>query len=53
MAILRGLGRIWFTGDKICGSDKILFGTDNPINGLDTYNDDDFYNKYFTELKVN
>ena len=36
---------------KICGSDKILFGTDNPINGLDTYNDDDFYNKYFTELK--
>ncbi|EPD9611568.1 amidohydrolase family protein [Escherichia coli] len=36
---------------KICGSDKILFGTDNPINGLDTYNDDDFYNKYFAELK--
>lgn len=36
---------------KVCGSDKILFGTDNPINGLDTYNDDDFYNQYFTELR--
>lgn len=34
-----------------CGSDKILFGTDNPINGLDTYDDDDFYNRYFVELK--
>lgn len=33
-----------------CGSHKILFGTDNPINGLDTYNDDVFYNPYFHEL---
>lgn len=36
---------------SICGVDKILFGTDNPINGLDTYNDNDFYNRYFCELK--
>lgn len=43
----------WVTPDKtlraieVCGIDKILFGTDNPINGLDTYNDPVFYNDYF------
>lgn len=36
---------------EICGIDKILFGTDNPINGLDTYHNDEFYNFYFTEMK--
>ncbi|MCC6805650.1 MAG: amidohydrolase family protein [Anaerolineae bacterium] len=30
-----------------CGSHKILFGTDNPINGLDTYDDSTFYRPYF------
>ena len=34
-----------------CGSEKILFGTDNPINGLDTYDDEDIYNHYFKELR--
>jgi predicted TIM-barrel fold metal-dependent hydrolase len=29
-----------------CGSDKILFGTDNPINGLDTYDDAIFYQPF-------
>jgi len=36
---------------KICGSHKILFGTDNPINGVDTYDDDNFYNFYFNDMK--
>ncbi len=35
---------------KKCGSQKILFGTDNPIDGIDTYNNDEFYNPYFLEL---
>lgn len=35
-----------------CGIDKILFGTDNPINGLETYDDDEFYTPYFTKLKT-
>ncbi|MCB9135820.1 MAG: amidohydrolase family protein [Anaerolineales bacterium] len=34
-----------------CGSEKILFGTDNPINGPDTYNDPVFYNHYFDGLQ--
>lgn len=33
---------------KICGSDKILFGSDNPIDGLDTYKS---YLTYFQDLK--
>jgi predicted TIM-barrel fold metal-dependent hydrolase len=36
---------------KVCGIGKILFGTDNPINGLDTYNDDRYYNFYFKDMK--
>ncbi len=36
---------------KKCGSHKILFGTDNPIDGLDTYDNDMFYVNYFIELK--
>jgi len=36
---------------KVCGSHKILFGTDSPINGLDTYDDDNFYNFYFRDIK--
>ena len=45
----------WVPKDKAvlaiekCGYEKILFGTDNPINGLDTYDDDDFYNFYWNE----
>lgn len=43
----------WVTPEKTreairrCGSHKILFGTDNPINGLDTYDDSTFYRRYF------
>lgn len=43
----------WVTPDttreaiRRCGSHKILFGTDNPINGLDTYADSTFYSPYF------
>lgn len=36
---------------ETCGVEKILLGTDNPINGLDTYDDPVFYNFYFTEMK--
>lgn len=48
----------WVTYDKtmqaiqVCGIDKILFGTDNPINGLDTYDDPVFYNPYFNEMRT-
>jgi hypothetical protein len=47
----------WVTPDKtlhaikVCGIDKILFGTDNPIDGLDTYNDPIFYNDYFSTFR--
>lgn len=47
----------WVTPDKTleaietCGIDKILFGTDNPINGLDTYNDPIFYTYYFSGMR--
>jgi len=34
-----------------CGIDKILFGTDNPINGINTYGDDRFYTYYFKDMK--
>lgn len=40
-----------FQAIKKCGNHKILFGSDNPINGLDTYDDNDFYNLYFSDLK--
>lgn len=33
---------------KICGIDKILFGTDSPIDGIDTY---EKYSYYFNEMK--
>lgn len=36
---------------KKCGADKLLFGSDNPIDGLDTYNHKDFYKIYFDEFK--
>jgi predicted TIM-barrel fold metal-dependent hydrolase len=36
---------------RICGPDKVLFGTDNPINGPETYNDPMFYNFYFDEAR--
>lgn len=36
---------------KVCGIDKILFGTDNPINGVDTYDDENFYNFYRNDMK--
>lgn len=32
------------------GSDRIMFGTDNPVNGVDTYNDG-MIQTYFKELK--
>ncbi|MCX7772046.1 MAG: amidohydrolase family protein [Clostridia bacterium] len=35
---------------KVCGIDKIVFGTDNPIDGLDTYNHE-FYKVYLHELR--
>lgn len=36
---------------KECGGDKLLFGTDNPIDGLDTYAHPEFYGIYFGEFK--
>lgn len=35
-----------------CGYEKILFGTDNPINGIDTYDDKIFYQFYWNEAKA-
>ena len=32
---------------KICGPDKILFGSDSPIDGLDTYK---FYSPHFNDI---
>ena len=42
---------------KRCGSEKILFGSDNPIDGRDTYlcnrqGDRSLYQEYFHELKA-
>jgi predicted TIM-barrel fold metal-dependent hydrolase len=34
-----------------CGEDKILFGTDSPIAGPDTYGAPDFYPYYFQEMR--
>jgi predicted TIM-barrel fold metal-dependent hydrolase len=34
-----------------CGIDKILFGTDNPIDGPDTYGNSQFYKYYFFDMK--
>lgn len=48
----------WVTPDKtmqairVCGSEKILFGTDNPINGANSYDDPVFYNYYFEGMKA-
>jgi predicted TIM-barrel fold metal-dependent hydrolase len=36
----------------VCGEDKILFGSDNPIAGPDTYGAPDFYMYYFHEMKA-
>ena len=36
---------------KVCGIDKILFGTDNPVNGVDSYDDENFYNFYRYDMK--
>ncbi|MEZ4518761.1 MAG: amidohydrolase family protein [Chloroflexota bacterium] len=47
----------WVTPDKTiqairtCGSKKILFGTDNPIAGPDTYGDPVFYQRCFEGLQ--
>ena len=30
----------------------MLFGTDNPINGLETYDDPIYYQPYFSELSA-
>ncbi|MGL4337399.1 MAG: amidohydrolase family protein [Turicibacter sp.] len=38
---------------EICGPDKIMFGTDAPINGVDTYDDDMFYNHYLKDIHQN
>jgi predicted TIM-barrel fold metal-dependent hydrolase len=35
-----------------CGEDKILFGSDNPIAGPDTYGAPDFYLYYFREMQA-
>ncbi len=34
---------------ELCGEDKILFGTDSPIDGVDTYGKEDFYVPYFKQ----
>lgn len=36
---------------KECGIDKIMFGSDNPIDGVDTYAHKDFYKIYLGEFK--
>jgi predicted TIM-barrel fold metal-dependent hydrolase len=36
---------------KACGKDKIMFGTDNPISGSDTYGRIDVYEYCFTDMK--
>lgn len=36
---------------KECGADKLLFGSDNPIDGIDTYAHPEFYEIYFGEFK--
>lgn len=41
---------------KLCGSEKILFGSDNPIDGSDTYEynkwgERSLYQEYFNEFK--
>lgn len=33
------------------GADKIIFGSDNPIDGLETYAHKEFYDIYFNKLK--
>jgi len=38
------------TAIRECGGDRMLFGTDNPINGLETYDDLIYYQPYFSEL---
>lgn len=35
---------------QTCGSDRMLFGTDNPINGPGTYDDPTYYQPYFDGL---
>lgn len=46
----------WVKSEKVvyaikkCGSHKILFGTDSPINGIDTYNSE-YYNPCYHELQ--
>ncbi|HAX71994.1 MAG TPA: metal-dependent hydrolase [Firmicutes bacterium] len=47
----------WVTPDnvlkaiEVCGSHKLMFGTDAPINGVDTYDDQVFYQFYFEDMK--
>jgi len=47
----------WVTAEKAriaikkCGANKIMFGTDNPIDGVDTLGRDDFYQAYFKDMK--
>lgn len=47
----------WVESDKVikaikeCGSNKILFGTQNPMDGPDTYNDENYYAYCFERLK--
>lgn len=35
----------------ICGADKLLFGSDNPIDGVDTYAHKDFYKWYLNDFE--
>jgi len=42
---------------EVCGSEKILFGSDAPIDGIDTYDvnrigEPSLYRKYFDDLKT-
>ena len=36
---------------KVCGEDKLLFGTDNPIDGVDTYGNPTICSVYLTSFK--
>lgn len=37
---------------RVCGEDKILFGSDNPIAGPDTYGGPVHYQYYFNEMRA-
>ncbi|MGN0298221.1 MAG: amidohydrolase family protein [Lachnospiraceae bacterium] len=36
---------------KLCGSDKLIFGTDSPVDGPDTYGHPEFYKIYMDRFR--